>query len=146
MSRSTLQKSSCHICRGQPYCRLHPWNSTARIAFASFTMSPKTWLVTGASLGIGFQIATHAIALNDVVVATSRNAGNLQPLQRLGCKIAVLDLTWPAQKIRSMVEEILKEVSTIDILVNAAGYILQGCIEETRYICLVSIPYYRTLD
>ena len=103
-------------------------------------MAPKTWLVTGASSGIGYQVAVHAVALNDVVVATSRNAGNLEPLRRLGCKTAVLDLTWPAQKIKTAVEGILEEVSTIDVLINAAGYILQGCIEETRYCCPILIP------
>ena len=89
--------------------------------------------MTGASSGIGYQIAVHARALNDVVVATSRNADNLLPLQHLGCKAAVLNLSWPAQKIQAVVKEIQEEVSTIDVLVNAAGYILQGCIEESRY-------------
>lgn len=96
-------------------------------------MTPKTWLVTGASSGIGYQVALHALALNDVVVATSRKAENLQPLRQLGCMTAVLDLTWPAEEIQAAIEGILKELSTVDVLVNAAGYILQGCIEETRY-------------
>jgi NAD(P)-dependent dehydrogenase (short-subunit alcohol dehydrogenase family) len=94
----------------------------------------RTWFITGCSSGFGKAISQAAHALGDDVVATSRDAAKLEDLAKLGIFTVSLDVNAPKQDIQAVVTEAVKKYGTIDILVNNAGYILEGAIEEVRYI------------
>ncbi|PUU76525.1 hypothetical protein B9Z19DRAFT_1102316 [Tuber borchii] len=75
---------------------------------------PKTWLITGASSGIGREISLAALSRGDTAIPASRT-----PETHL-------------LQIASVVAEALRQHENIDILVNVAGYLLEGSVEETN--------------
>lgn len=90
------------------------------------------WFITGASNGLGFEIAKHVLGLGYRVVLTARNPGQLAGLanqfkeQTLALKVDVTDRS----TIRSAVAETLSTFGQIDVLVNNAGYGYLAAIEE----------------
>lgn len=94
----------------------------------------RTWFITGCSSGFGKAISQAAHTLGYNVVATSREAAKLEDLAKFGIFTVSLDVNTPKQDIEALVAEAVKKYGTIDILVNNAGYILEGAIEEVRYI------------
>jgi NAD(P)-dependent dehydrogenase (short-subunit alcohol dehydrogenase family) len=85
-----------------------------------------TVLVTGASSGIGAAIASLLHARGFTVFGTSRRgAGSPQ-----GFPMLTLDVTSDAS-VRACVDDVLARVGRLDLLVNNAGYALEGAIEET---------------
>ena len=90
------------------------------------------WFITGCSSGFGYEIAKAALARGDKVAATSRDASKLEDLAKLGALTLSLDITGPESSIKSVADRVVKEFKTIDILLNNAGYILEGGIEEAR--------------
>lgn len=92
----------------------------------------KVWFITGASKGMGLEVAKTVLANGDKVIATSRNVAeqiknigeaseNFLPLQ--------VDITNEAE-VRSAVEKGIETFGTIDVVLNNAGYYLVGSIEE----------------
>ncbi|CUS07969.1 unnamed protein product [Tuber aestivum] len=93
---------------------------------------PKTWLITGASSGIGREICLAALSRGDSVIATSRAPKTrLADLTARGATSLKLDLTSPSSEIASVVTQALSQHENIDVLVNVAGYLLEGAVEET---------------
>lgn len=93
--------------------------------------SGKVWVITGCSSGFGQHIALAALARHDTVVATARDPAKLADLGAKGAILQRLDVTDGDDSIAAAVESILaKTGGRIDILVNAAGYILTGAVEE----------------
>lgn len=90
------------------------------------------WFITGCSSGFGLEVAKAAIARGDKVAATSRDASKLRELAELGALTLSLDITGSDSSIKSVVDKAVKEFGSIDILLNNAGYILEGGIEEAR--------------
>ncbi|KAF4543307.1 Short-chain dehydrogenase/reductase SDR [Lasiodiplodia theobromae] len=88
------------------------------------------WVVTGASSGIGQAIALEA-ARFATVVAVGRSAARLEPVVRAGCRALELDVTSSSEQLAQAVAGIAEREGTIDVLVNAAGYLLEGAAEET---------------
>jgi len=93
----------------------------------------KTWFITGASRGLGAEIAKAALRAGDVVVAAGRNraavSDSLGPNnERL---LAVeLDVNNESQA-QAAVDAAVDRFGTIDVLVNNAGYGHLGLFEET---------------
>jgi NAD(P)-dependent dehydrogenase (short-subunit alcohol dehydrogenase family) len=93
---------------------------------------PKTWFITGASSGLGAELAKEVINKGDLVAATFRNieqvASFSSQYEGKGYGI-VMDVTDPAQ-IRRAVKEAAGKLKRIDVLVNNAGYGTIGALEE----------------
>jgi NAD(P)-dependent dehydrogenase (short-subunit alcohol dehydrogenase family) len=90
------------------------------------------WFITGASNGLGFEIAKHVLGLGYRVVLTARNPAQLAGLvnqfkeQAHALKVDVTDRS----TIRSAIAETLSTFGQIDVLVNNAGYGYLAAIEE----------------
>ncbi|KAI1140609.1 hydroxybutyrate dehydrogenase [Hypoxylon sp. FL0543] len=94
-------------------------------------MAKQTWLITGCSSGFGEQFVRQLTAQGDQVVATGRNAETrLAHLKDTGATILDLDVTAPQAEIEKKFQEALDAYGTIDVLVNNAGFIQCGAIEE----------------
>jgi hypothetical protein len=88
----------------------------------------KTWIITGASRGLGAKIAEPVLAKGDSLVATARKASAL-PFGPEALKLS-LDVTDEAQAA-DVVAAALDKFGSLDVLVNNAGYGLLGAIEES---------------
>ncbi|MCO5992386.1 SDR family NAD(P)-dependent oxidoreductase [Actinoallomurus rhizosphaericola] len=90
-----------------------------------------TWFITGASRGLGLQIARAAVAGGDAVVAAARNPDGLpDDLKQSGRVLGVpLDVTRGEQVTRA-VDAAIARFGAIDVLVNNAGRGLLGALEE----------------
>lgn len=91
----------------------------------------KVWLVTGASRGLGREIARAALDAGESVVATARSADAVR--DGLGGEhdrlLALdLDITY-AESANSVAAEIIARFGAIDVLVNNAGYAELGFFE-----------------
>ena len=95
-------------------------------------MSPPVWFITAASSGFGKGIAIEALARGYTVIATARNSAKLEDLKNKGAITADLDVTHDLEKLSSVVADLHAKVGRFDVFINAAGYILEGAIEEAR--------------
>jgi NADP-dependent 3-hydroxy acid dehydrogenase YdfG len=96
-------------------------------------MASKTWLVTGASSGLGAAIAEAALQAGHSVIATARNptrAAEANPqISNLGGIWIELDVT--SSDTSKVVDRAVNEAGgVIDVVVNNAGYSLLGSIED----------------
>lgn len=96
-------------------------------------MSAPVWLITAASSGFGKQTAIEALKHGHRVIATARNSKKISDLQEKGAVTMDLDVIQPLDELKTIVQQAHAKFGRIDYLVNAAGYILEGAIEETRY-------------
>ena len=88
----------------------------------------KVILVTGASSGIGLLIANRLHNEGFTVFGTSRNPEKHE--NKVPFKLLPLDVT-SDQSIRNCIDALMSEVGTIDVLINNAGGLLAGSVEET---------------
>jgi short-subunit dehydrogenase len=88
----------------------------------------KVILVTGASSGIGLLIANKLHEEGYTVFGTSRNPEKHRT--KVPFRLLSLDVTsdW---SIRDCIDTLMAEVGTIDVLINNAGGLLAGSVEET---------------
>lgn len=93
---------------------------------------PATWLITGCSSGFGALFVQQLRDAGDNVIATGRNADRkLAHLQQSGVTVLDLDVTSPVSVIESKVNEAWDIYpGGIDVVVNNAGFILSGAVEE----------------
>jgi NAD(P)-dependent dehydrogenase (short-subunit alcohol dehydrogenase family) len=92
----------------------------------------KTWFVTGASKGLGFELVRKLLQNGSKVVATSRSVGKLEELRHqypdsfLPLSMEVSD----EKSVQNAVGQALEKFGSIDVVVNNAGYGLLGTLEE----------------
>ncbi|HZE31715.1 MAG TPA: oxidoreductase [Actinoallomurus sp.] len=92
----------------------------------------RVWLITGCSTGFGRELVLAALDAGDRVMATARRPETLAELVELGAgrvSTAALDVTDPAS-VEAAVEATLAVHGRIDVLVNNAGSMVLGAIEE----------------
>lgn len=92
-----------------------------------------TWFITGASSGLGYAFAEHALAKGYNVVAAARNISKLQALvaQAPDRVLAVALDVDRAGDAHKAVEAAVGRFERIDVLINNAGYAIVGALEET---------------
>lgn len=97
-------------------------------------MSSQVWVITGTSSGFGAEFVKAALAHGDKVIATARNEERIAHLRDLGAKTMQLDVTAPQEELIRKANEAVSMYGRIDVLVNNAGYMQFGTIEETRCV------------
>jgi NAD(P)-dependent dehydrogenase (short-subunit alcohol dehydrogenase family) len=92
----------------------------------------KNWLITGASSGLGRELAERLLARGDGVVATIRKEGALDDLQarhRDRLHVVECDVT-NVNAVRATVAEAFEVMGRLDVVVSNAAYGLFGAAEE----------------
>jgi NAD(P)-dependent dehydrogenase (short-subunit alcohol dehydrogenase family) len=90
----------------------------------------KAVLITGCSTGIGRATAILLAAKGWPVYATARKLDAIKDLEAKGCRTLALDVCDEAS-MRAAVDAVEREHGAVGVLVNNAGYGLEGCFEET---------------
>ena len=103
----------------------------------------KVAVVTGTSSGIGFETALALAREGYYTYATMRNTANGDKLKELSSKeslkIDVLELDVDNENsAKTAIKHILDQKQRIDVLVNNAGWVLWGCVED------VSVDEFKT--
>jgi NAD(P)-dependent dehydrogenase (short-subunit alcohol dehydrogenase family) len=95
----------------------------------------KVAVVTGSSSGIGYEISLMLARNGFLTYATMRNLNKSENIQSVASKenlpirINQLDVT-DDLSVKDAVQAILSETGRIDVLVNNAGYVLNGAFED----------------
>jgi short-subunit dehydrogenase len=93
----------------------------------------KVWYITGASRGLGLSLVKKLLSEGYRVAATSRSASEMQKATGSNDTLRFLplevDLTNP-DAIHESVERTVAAFGTIDVIVNNAGYGMEGTVEE----------------
>ncbi|KAK1996037.1 short chain dehydrogenase [Colletotrichum falcatum] len=93
-------------------------------------MDSPVWFITGASSGFGLSIARDALARGHRVIATARNPSRLSGLASAGADVLPLDVTADEATVAETVSKAFALHGRVTHLVNSAGYILDGAVEE----------------
>ncbi|KAK3701321.1 hypothetical protein LTR37_015542 [Vermiconidia calcicola] len=93
-------------------------------------MSTPVWLITAASSGFGKYTAIEALKNGHKVIATARNSKKIEDLRSQGAVTMDLDVTQPLDELQNIAKKAQAKFDRIDYLVNAAGYVLEGAVEE----------------
>jgi NAD(P)-dependent dehydrogenase (short-subunit alcohol dehydrogenase family) len=92
----------------------------------------KVWFITGASKGLGLELAKKLLAEGFKVAATSRNEASLSAaLGKASENFLPLEMDLVDEKsVKTAIDKAVNHFKTIDVLVNNAGYGLLGALEE----------------
>ncbi|KAK4985272.1 hypothetical protein LTR50_006077 [Elasticomyces elasticus] len=99
-------------------------------------VTPKVWLVTGASSGLGLAITLAALQAGQSVIACARNvekaAKNCPEVEAKGGRWLQLDVT--SSDATKTVEQAIEGEGRIDVVVNNAGHCRAGSLEDLSWI------------
>ncbi|KAG0645473.1 putative oxidoreductase [Hyphodiscus hymeniophilus] len=96
-------------------------------------MTQLVWFVTGCSSGFGEAFVHSILARGDKIIATARNDSKLDTLRAVGAQILQLDITASQEQLDSCIKDALAIYGHIDVLVNNAGYLDLGTLEEMKH-------------
>ena len=94
--------------------------------------SARVWFITGASTGFGRLLAEEVLRRGERVIATARDISKVDDLQAQYPETAramPLDVTRPEQ-VELIADQAIAAFGQVDVLVNNAGYGVNGAIEE----------------
>jgi NAD(P)-dependent dehydrogenase (short-subunit alcohol dehydrogenase family) len=94
--------------------------------------SSRVWFITGSSTGFGYLLAKELLHRGHRVIATARDVFKLAELTSQypdTARAFALDVTKPAE-IESVAQQAIAAFGHVDVLVNNAGYGVNGAIEE----------------
>jgi len=90
----------------------------------------KVALVTGASSGMGKEIAKQLLADGFVVYASARRVDRMRYLEQLGAIVLRMDVT-KEEDVTGAVATIRAQNKGVDVLINNAGFGSYGAMEDT---------------
>ncbi|MGW4892978.1 SDR family NAD(P)-dependent oxidoreductase [Kitasatospora sp. NPDC004240] len=93
---------------------------------------PRTWLITGATSGIGRELTLQALENGESVAALARDTSPLDDLARAhdGRLLPIRADVRDERAVRDAVDGALTRFGRIDVVANNAGYGLFGAVEE----------------
>lgn len=94
------------------------------------------WFITAAASGFGKAMALEALSRGHRVIGSGRYASRLAGLKTAGADTMILDVSSPLSDIENVAEEANAKYGYITHLVNVAGYVLVGAVEETSFVPL----------
>ncbi|SDP23079.1 NADP-dependent 3-hydroxy acid dehydrogenase YdfG [Mucilaginibacter sp. OK268] len=89
----------------------------------------KIILITGASAGMGKEMARHLAQDGHIVYGAARRVEKMADLKQFGVRVLAMDVTDEVSMIAG-VETIVKAEGGIDVLINNAGFGSYGAIED----------------
>lgn len=106
-------------------------------------MTVRTWLVTGATSGLGYALVEHILAQGDNVIASGRNiADRLAKLECERLSLQELDIASGWDHVRTAIDKAWETSGGIDILVNNAGMSAMKSSEEAEYVTRMQLTTY----
>uniref|UniRef100_A0A0W0GBX8 Uncharacterized protein n=1 Tax=Moniliophthora roreri TaxID=221103 RepID=A0A0W0GBX8_MONRR len=95
--------------------------------------SQLVWLITGTSTGLGRDLTLAALRRGDKVIATARarSISQIDDLKAKGADTLEIDVTLTLDKLQEVAKKAVGIHGRVDVVVNNAGYILVGAIEES---------------
>ncbi|HEY8960849.1 MAG TPA: oxidoreductase [Luteolibacter sp.] len=93
------------------------------------TYKKRTVLITGASSGIGRAAAENMLNAGYRVFVVARRIEKMRELEHRGAVAIAMDIT-KEEEIAAVIDRIISECGSIDILINNAGYGSYGAIED----------------
>ncbi len=94
--------------------------------------SSRVWFITGASTGFGRLLAEEVLQRGERAIATARDVAKVADLEQKypdHARALTLDVTKP-NEITSVAEKAIAAFGHVDVVVNNAGYGVNGAIEE----------------
>src|SRR5581483_252282 len=94
----------------------------------------KVWLVTGASKGLGLSLVKKLLKEGYKVAATSRTVGSLEKEVGIAANFLPLEVNvTDEQSVQNAISKTIETFGGIDVVVNNAGYIQFGTLEELSH-------------
>ncbi|CAN9303615.1 unnamed protein product [Alternaria alternata] len=89
------------------------------------------WFITAASSGFGRALALEALSRGHKVITSARSLPRIADLKDAGADTVVLDVTSPLTDLEGVAKKVYDKYGYLNHLVNVAGYVLVGAVEET---------------
>lgn len=96
------------------------------------TQEAKVWLITGCSSGLGQRLVHAVLSRGESVIATARNTHSLpmETKEQPHLRTLQLDVTAPQEVLSDKIRDAVAIFGHIDVLVNNAGYVASGVLEQ----------------